>query len=278
MKWLLRPLRGWHVSHIVLLIGALIMLFPMVWMLFAMFKTEQEMFDYPPQLLPKRFTLEVLQYMWSQRNFSRMFLNSSIVALTVTVLTVLTSAYIGFVWAKFRFKYREALFYLIVATMMIPLPVLLIPHFQIVSWLGWVNTYQALIAPFVLSAFGIFLMRGFMGDFPDELLEAAKLDGASSLRTFLVIVLPTMAPACAALGIITFLHQWESLLWPIVVANASDMQTLSVGLASFTSQTAENSSLMNPFAGAFIAAAPLAIVFLFFQRHIIQGIAITGLK
>jgi multiple sugar transport system permease protein len=278
MKWLLRPLRGWHVSHIVLLIGALIMLFPMVWMLFAVFKTEQEMFDYPPQLLPKKFTLEVLEYMWSQRNFSRMFLNSSIVALTVTVLTVLTSAYIGFVWAKFRFKYREALFYLIVATMMIPLPVLLIPHFQIVSWLGWVNTYQALIAPFVLSAFGIFLMRGFMGEFPDELLEAAKLDGASSFRTFLVIVLPTMAPACAALGIITFLHQWESLLWPIVVANASDMQTLSVGLASFTSQTAENSSLMNPFAGAFIAAAPLAIVFLFFQRHIIQGIAITGLK
>jgi multiple sugar transport system permease protein len=250
----------------------------MVWMFFAVFKTEQEMFDYPPELLPKKWTLEVLQYMWSQRNFSRMFLNSSIVALTVTVLTVLTSAYIGFVWAKFRFKYREALFYLIVATMMIPLPVLLIPHFQIVSWLGWVNTYQALIAPFVLSAFGIFLMRGFMGDFPDELLEAAKLDGASSLRTFLVIVLPTMAPACAALGIITFLHQWESLLWPIVVANASDMQTLSVGLASFTSQTAENSSLMNPFAGAFIAAAPLAIVFLFFQRHIIQGIAITGLK
>jgi multiple sugar transport system permease protein len=121
-------------------------------------------------------------------------------------------------------------------------------------------------------------MRGFMLDFPDELLEAARIDGASALRTFLVIVLPTMAPACAALGIITFLHQWESLLWPIVVANNSSMQTLSVGLASLTSQTAENSSLMNPFAGAFIAAAPLVIVFLFFQRQIIQGIAITGLK
>ena len=133
--------------------------------------------------------------------------------------------------------------------MMIPLPVPLIPHFQIVLWLKWVNTYQALIAPFALSAFGIFLMRGFMQAFPDELLEAARLDGASSMRTFFMIVLPTMAPACAALGIITFLHQWESLLWPIVVANASEMQTLSVGLASFTSQTAENSSLMNPFAG-----------------------------
>jgi multiple sugar transport system permease protein len=236
------------------------------------------MFDYPPQLLPKQFTLEVLQYMWSQRNFSRMFVNSTIVASAVTVLTVLTSAYIGFVFAKFRFRHREALFYFVVATMMIPLPVLLIPHFQIVSWLGWVNTYQGLIAPFALSAFGIFLMRGFMLDFPDELIEAARIDGASALRTFLVIVLPTMAPACAALGIITFLHQWESLLWPIVVANASDMQTLSVGLASLTSQTAENSSLMNPFAGAFIAAAPLVVVFLFFQRHIIQGIAITGLK
>lgn len=271
-------LRRWHFSHIILLLGALVMLFPMIWMFFSIFKTEREMFDYPPQLLPKEWTLEVLAYMWSARNFSRMFLNSSIVAVTVTVLTVLSSAYIGFVWAKFRFRFREPLFYVIIATMMIPLPVLLIPHFQIVLWLGWVNTYQALIAPFALSAFGIFLMRGFMQDFPDELIEAAKLDGASSLRTFLVIVLPTMAPACAALGIITFLHQWESLLWPIVVANASEMQTLSVGLASFTSQTAENSSLMNPFAGAFIAAAPLIIVFLIFQRKIVQGIAITGLK
>lgn len=274
----MKLLRRWHLSHIILLLGALVMLFPMVWMFFSIFKTEREMFDYPPQLLPKEWTLEVLAYMWSARNFSRMFLNSSIVAITVTVLTVFSSAYIGYVWAKFRFKFREPLFYVIIATMMIPLPVLLIPHFQIVLWLQWVNTYQALIAPFALSAFGIFLMRGFMQDFPDELLEAAKLDGASALRTFLVIVLPTMAPACAALGIITFLHQWESLLWPIVVANASEMQTLSVGLASFTSQTAENSSLMNPFAGAFISAAPLVIVFLIFQRKIVQGIAITGLK
>jgi ABC-type glycerol-3-phosphate transport system permease component len=114
--------------------------------------------------------------------------------------------------------------------------------------------------------------------FPDELLEAAKLDGASSARTFFVIVLPTMAPACAALGIITFLHQWESLLWPIVVANAPHMQTLSVGLASFTSGTMEDATLMNPYAGAFIAAAPLVVVFLFFQRAIVQGIAITGLR
>lgn len=274
----MRFLRGWTFGHLLLLLGGLVMLFPMVWMLLSVFKTEQEMFDYPPQLLPKRFTLEVLQYMWSQRNFSRMFVNSTIVASVVTVLTVISSAYIGFVFAKFRFRYREALFYFVVATMMIPLPVLLIPHFQIVSWLGWVNTYQGLVAPFALSAFGIFLMRGFMLDFPDELIEAARIDGASALRTFLVIVLPAMAPSCAALGIITFLHQWESLLWPIVVANQADMQTLSVGLASLTSQTAENSSLMNPFAGAFIAAAPLVIMFLLFQRHIIQGIAITGLK
>ena len=273
-----RFLRGWTFGHLLLLVGGLVMLFPLVWMLLAVFKTEQEMFDYPPQLLPKRFTLEVLQYMWTQRNFSRMFVNSTVVATVVTALTGITSAYIGFVFAKFRFRYREALFFFVVATMMIPLPVLLIPHFQIVSWLGWLNTYQGLVAPFALSAFGIFLMRGFMIDFPDELIEAARIDGASAVRTFVVIVLPTMAPACAALGIITFLHQWESLLWPIVVASQPDMQTLSVGLASLTSQTAENSSLMNPFAGAFIAAAPLVIMFLLFQRHIIQGIAITGLK
>ena len=274
----MRVLRRWHFGHLLLLFGALLMLFPMVWMFFSMFKSEQEMFDYPPKFLPREFTLEILQFMWTQRDFSRMFLNSTVVAVTVTVLTVLTSAYIGFVWAKFRFRYRELLLYLVVATMMIPLPVLLIPHYQIVLQLGWVNTYQGLIAPFALSAFGIFLMRQFMSAFPDELLEAAKLDGASATRTFWVIVLPTMTPACAALGIITFLHQWESLLWPIVVASAPQMQTLSVGLASFTSGTMEDATLMNPYAGAFIAAAPLIVMFLLFQRRIVEGIAITGLK
>ena len=123
----MRILRGWNFGHILLLLGAIAMFFPMLWMLFSMFKTEQEMFDYPPRLLPREFTLEILQYMWAQRNFSRMFLNSSIVAVTVTALTVLSSAYVGFVWAKFRFRNRDLIFYLVIATMMIPLPVLLIP-------------------------------------------------------------------------------------------------------------------------------------------------------
>ena len=259
-------------------LAGMLMLFPTFWMVTSAFKTPQEIIAYPPKLFPEVWNIDALVYVWNERNFSLMMFNSTLVSTLVTIATVFSSAYIGYVFCKFDFRYRMPLFYIIVATMMIPLPVLLIPHFQIVLTLGWVNTYQALIAPFVLNAFGIFLMYQFLSDFPDELIEAARVEGVSETWIFIRIVLPLNRAPCIALGIITFLHQWESLLWPIVAANSPDMATLPLGLATFKDGAIESTELFNPYAAALIAAAPLLILFMFFQRVIVKGIALSGMK
>ncbi len=272
------PIRFMTIGWLVFGLGALVMLFPTAWMVVSAFKTPHELLEYPPRIFPAVWSFDSIFYIWVERNFSRMMFNSVFVSTTVTILTVLSSAYIGYVFCKFRFPMRLPLLYTIIATMMIPLPVLLIPHFQIVLVMGWINTYTALIAPFVLNAFGIFLMYQFLLDFPDELLEAARIEGVSEPRIFVHIVLPLIKAPCVALGIITFLQQWESLLWPIVAANAPAMQTLPLGLATFSDSAVESAELYNPYSASLIAAAPLLILFLFFQRMIVKGIALSGMK
>lgn len=277
-KTLLDLLARVPLGKAIFLAGALLMLFPTVWMVLSAFKTPRELLEYPPSLFPKDWTTASITYAWFERNFSLMMFNSFLVSTVVTVLTVISSAYIGYVFCKFEFRFRKPLFVLIIATMMIPLPVLLIPHFQLVLVLDWINTYWALIVPYALNAFGIFLMYQFLIDFPDELLEAARIEGVSETRIFFKIVLPLVKAPCVALGIITFLHQWESLLWPIVAASDPSMHTLPVGLATFSGAAVEDAGLYNPYAAALIAAAPLLILFLFFQRMIVKGIALSGMK
>lgn len=273
-----RLLNHFSLGKLIFFFACVLMSFPTLWMVASAFKTPTELINYPPQLFPERWSWDSILYAWNERNFSLMMFNSVFVSSVVTLATVLTSAYIGYVFSKFEFRYRMPLFYIIIATMMIPLPVLLIPHFQIVLMLGWINTYQALIAPFVINAFGIFLMYQFLSDFPDELIEAARVEGVSETRIFFKIILPLNKAPCVALGIITFLHQWESLLWPIVAANSPSMQTLPLGLATFRDDVIESAELFNPYAAALIAAAPLLVLFLFFQRMIVKGIAMSGMK
>ena len=269
-----------HLSpgKLIFFFSSVLMVFPAIWMLTSAFKTPQELIAYPPRLFPEVWNVDALIYVWKERNFSLMMFNSTLVSTLVTLATVFSSAYIGYVFCKFDFRFRMPLFYIIIATMMIPWPVLLIPHFQIVLSLDWINTYKALIAPFVLNAFGIFLMYQFLSDFPDELIEAARVEGISETRIFTKIIMPLNKAPCVALGIITFLHQWESLLWPIVAANSPDMATLPLGLATFSGSAVESAELFNPYAAALIAAAPLLVLFLFFQRMIVKGIALSGMK
>ena len=269
-----------HLSpgKLIFVFSSALMVFPAIWMLTSAFKTPQELIAYPPRLFPEVWNVDALIYVWKERNFSLMMFNSTLVSTLVTLATVFSSAYIGYIFCKFDFRFRMPLFYIIIATMMIPWPVLLIPHFQIVLSLDWINTYKALIAPFVLNAFGIFLMYQFLSDFPDELIEAARVEGISETRIFTKIIMPLNKAPCVALGIITFLHQWESLLWPIVAANSPDMATLPLGLATFSGSAVESAELFNPYAAALIAAAPLLVLFLFFQRMIVKGIALSGMK
>lgn len=249
------------------------MLFPVVWMSFSTFKSEAEINIYPPTLLPRQPSVEPLVNAWER--VEPFVVNSVFVTLVSTPLSVLTSALVGFVLGKYEFRGKEALFYAILATMMLPGTVLIIPNYQMVVWLDWINTYWALIVPSAFTAFGIFMMRQFMHGVPNELLDAARIDGASEPRIFGRVVMPLIRPALATLGIFQFMSSWNNYLWPLIVLTKERMFTIPVGLAAFSAGYEPNFSSRN--AGAFIASLPVIIAFVIFQRHIIKGMALTGM-
>ena len=264
------------ILHIVLMGGALLILFPVVWMAVSTFKSESEIAAFPPTFFPKQPTLQPLIDAWTKINLRRSFLNSLLVACVLTPLNVLTSVWVGFVLAKYEFRGKDLMFYAIVATRMIPGTVLLIPHYQVALWLGLINNYGALILPGIFAAFGIFLMRQAMHSVPNELLDAARMDGASEPHIFLQIAVPLVKPVLAALAIFQFLGSWDSFLWPLIVLTKERMYTLPVSLALFAGGYERNISPRN--AGAFITIFPVVLVYVFFQRHIVQSIALTGIK
>jgi multiple sugar transport system permease protein len=267
----IRPL-NWIV-YIILWVGAFIMLFPIAWMSFSTFKSEAEINIFPPTLLPREPSLEPLKKAWSR--VGPFLLNSIFVTGVSTPISVLTSALVGFVLGKYEFRGKNLIFYTILATMMLPGTVLLIPNYQIVVWLGWINTYAALIVPSVFNTFGIFMMRQFMHTVPNELLDAARIDGASEPRIFAQVVIPLVRPALATLGIFQFMGSWNAYFWPLIVLTKEKMFTVPVGLAAFSAGYEPNFSSRN--AGAFITIIPVVIVFILFQRHIIKGMALSGM-
>ncbi|MDW8099793.1 MAG: carbohydrate ABC transporter permease [Anaerolineae bacterium] len=264
------------ITQLVLWVGAIIMVFPFVWMALSAFKRPDEIIAYPPIWIPRDPSFDLLRRIWTEIDFDRYFANSLFQATTVTVVVLLTSAFVGYVLAKFEFWGRDVLFLMILSTMMVPWPVLLIPQYLIVVKLKIINSMWALIAPAIYSSFGIFLMRQFMHSIPDELLDAARIDGASELKIFVRIVFPLTGPALAALGIFTFMWNWDSFIWPLVVISTQKLYTLPLGLATFTNQYWTDYAAVN--AGAFISVIPVLIVFLLLQRYFIEGIALTGMK
>ena len=195
----------------------------------------------------------------------------------VTVGNMVFCSMLGYAFAKIDFWGRTWLFRLVLATLMIPGMVLLVPLFVLISNLGMVNTYFGLILPFLAGPFGVFLMRQFMQGIPDELIDAARVDGAGELRIFATVVLPLCKPALATLGILTFLGSWNNFLWPLVVASTEDMYTLPVALALYSvGQNSTNYGLL--LAGSCVVLVPVLVVFLTMQRHFVQGLATTGLK
>lgn len=263
-------------TYVILTIGAVAMVFPFVWMTLSAFKQPNEIITYPPTLFPANPSLDLLKRIWTEIDFQRYFANSLFVTSIVTSVQLLTSAFVGYVLAKYEFWGRDLVFIGIVATMMIPWPVLLIPQYLIVLKLGLMNTYGALILPATFSSFGIFLMRQYMHSIPDELIDAARIDGASEPNIFARIILPMCGPALAALGIFVFMGSWDSFIWPLVVLNSESMYTLPLGLATFSNRYWTDHAAVN--AGAFISVIPVLIVFLVLQRRFIEGIALTGMK
>jgi multiple sugar transport system permease protein len=265
-------------KYAVVIFGALVMVTPFLWMMNASLMTSQEIITQPPVWLPASPQFQNFPELLDVLPFPRLYLNSAIIT-GATVLGVLfTSSIAGFAFAKYQFPGKDILFYLILATMMIPFFITLIPVFYIIRQLGWINSFQGVAIPAMFSAYGIFLMRQFIMGIPDELLDAARIDGASEPLIYWRIILPLVKPALATLGTFTFISSWNSFLWPLLVINNRDMMTVPLGLNSLRLFAAEQVNINLMMAGTVLSILPTIIIFVFLQRYFIRGIALTGLK
>ncbi|KUK03198.1 MAG: Monosaccharide-transporting ATPase [Thermotoga sp. 50_64] len=262
--------------HGFLFIMAAIMILPFLWMISTSFKTPAEIFVLPPRWIPKEPALENYRELFASINFGRPFMNTVIVASSITFLSLLISSMAGYAFAKFRFKGRDKLFFLILATLMVPGQMTMIPVFLLLRQLGLLNTYAGLILPGVASAFNIFFMRQFIMTIPNELIEAAKMDGARESFIFFRIILPLSKPALTTIAIFTFTGSWNSFLWPLIIAQDERMYTLPVAVSVLAGQYGENLGIQ--MAGSCVVITPILVFFLFAQRYFIKGIALTGLK
>jgi multiple sugar transport system permease protein len=265
-----------HVGlHILLITGSVVMLVPFAWMLSTSLKEHGDVFIYPPQWIPQPVQWQNYQETVTVMPFGRFYLNSAIQAVSVTILQLLTASLAAFAFARLRFRGRDALFLLYLATMMIPFPVTMIPNFVIMRYLNWIDTFRALILPPAFSAFSTFLLRQYFLSIPVEMDDAARVDGASSFRIWWQIILPLSGPALATLAIFTFLGQWNNFLWPLVVTNSEKMRTLPVGLATFQGQYSIQWNLL--MAGSVIAVLPILVIYIVGQKWFVRGITLTGL-
>lgn len=267
----------------VLKYGALIllslwMLLPFYWMISASLMTSKEIIQMPPPLVPAVTQWQNYVRVTEVVDLGRAYLNSIIVTSLTVVGILFTSSLAGFAFAKYQFPGRDLLFAMILATMMIPFFVILIPVFYIVKVFGWTNNYAGLIMPSLVSAYGIFMMRQFILTLPDELLDAARIDGANEFRIYWQIILPLTGPALATLGVFNMISVWNSFLWPLLIAQSPDLYTVPLALNNLRTFGMEAQVLNLQMAGTVASVIPTLVIFVFLQRYFTQGIALTGLK
>jgi multiple sugar transport system permease protein len=269
-------------TYAFLVVAALLMVAPFLWSISTSLKQPGDVFAYPPQLLPDPATFQNYVDVFTKLTFDRYFLNSVIVTGSVVLLNVLFGTAAAYAFAKLRFPGREAIFFLLLLTLMVPFQVNLIPLYKIMVELHkaipaiGADTYFGIVAPSAIQVFGIFLMRQFLRAVPDEILESARMDGASELRILRSIVFPIALPGMATLAIFTFLGAWNDFLWPLIVTNSDEMRTMPVGLALLARKNASNWG--DTMAGTVLTAAPLIIMFLILQRRFIEGLTAGSVK
>ncbi|MFG2041658.1 carbohydrate ABC transporter permease [Dactylosporangium sp. NPDC048998] len=265
-----------YAAWAVLAVAAAATILPFVWMVGVSVRTPADLYADPARLWPGHWSLAGFHAVLSQLPFARLAFNTFIFAGGTTILLVFLDSLAGYALARLTFRGRQAIFLVILATLMVPFQITIIPVFLTLFDLGWLNTFQGLIIPRATSALGIFMLRQFFRTLPRELDDAAHIDGANSFQIYWRIVLPLARPALASLFVIQFMALWNDFLWPLVVSSTLDMRTLPSALTLFSSQSGvDHAALM---AGAAISLAPLAVAFLFAQRFFVQGIATTGLK
>ncbi|MBX6332325.1 MAG: carbohydrate ABC transporter permease [Gemmatimonadaceae bacterium] len=231
---------------------------------------------FPPRFLPSTVTLEHYRALFTRLDVARYFLNSALIALAVTLLSVLINSMAGYAFAKLRFRGRETIFRLLLGALVIPVQVAMLPLFLLLKALGAVNTYWGVIIPAAASIFGIFLTRQYASSIPDDLLDAARMDGAGELRIYWSVVLPVIRPILATLAVFTFMATWNDFLWPLIVLSDSSRYTLPVALAGLVGEHAQDTELM--MAGSVVTVIPVMLAFLALQRSYIQGIMVGSVK
>lgn len=272
-----RPLTGRRILvHVILIVGGAAMVFPFVYQVLATFMSNSQITAVPPTLWPTNWSFDNYVGVFERIPFARQMLNSAIITVANTAATVVLAALGGYAFARMRFPGRGLLFGLVLSMLMVPGTLLLIPQYQTVQAFGWVDSLTGVIVPGIVNAFGIFLMRQFFLGLPDELEEAARLDGANPFQIFWRIMLPLAKPGLSALAILTVLATWSALLWPLVVINSQSQMPLSVGLASFTGE--HGSEYPSMLAASLMAMLPIFIFFIVMQRRVIEGVAFSGLK
>lgn len=257
-------------------LGALVMITPFLWLIIASTYPTSEIFSTPPHALPGGHLWENLTTLFGSSGFGEALRNSLIVSIVTTVLAVLICSSAGYAFAKFTFRGSNVMFVVIIASLALPSQVTLVPLFQMMVSLGWLNSYQSLIIPNLAVPFGIFLMRQTMLSVPDELLQAARVDGAGEFRTFFQIVLPTVRPALAACSIFLFLGQWNDFVYPLVVLRTQDAYTVPVALAALKGVSSTDYGAL--LAGTLVSITPVLILFLFLQRHFVAGLLAGSVK
>lgn len=264
------------ISLLILAVLASMAFIPLYWMVATAFTQPSLTMKFPPDIIPKKPTLQNFSDLFERSIIFRWTFNSFIVAGTVTFAQIFVCAMAGYSLAKKRFPGSKALFSIYIASMMIPTQVTLVPLYILISKMGMIDTYQALILPAIAAPFGVFLMRQFMVSIPTEIIEAARIDGAGEFRTFIEIIVPISKPAMAVLGIFTFMGQWNSFLWPLIVTNTIQMRTLQAGLSLLQEQVPMQYSYL--MASATYSAIPMIIVFLAFQKYFLKGITVGAIK
>lgn len=263
-------------THVLLIIFSIVSLFPVVWIILSSFKLGGDLFDWPPSFFPKVWTLDNYIDAFETGNFGRYINNTIFVAVTSTILTVVINIMCGYAFAKYQFKGSRTFFMLFIATLMLPLEILMIPIFQVISNLGLYNKFAGIIIPPAATPTGVFIARQFFLSVPTELMESARIDGAGETRIFTNIMLPIARPVISMLTIFSFMWRWNDYLWPLLVIRDTDKYTLQLALANFNGQySVDWSSLLSM---SVISMIPVLIIFLIFQKQFVEGTVTTGLK
>lgn len=264
------------IRHLILAPLAFLIVFPIVWMVLTSLKPSAETILWPPKMLPQVPTLQNYYEVFVRWPFLRFFLNSVLVSGVSTAAILLTSSSAGYAFAKIKSRWLSIIFFVFIATIIVPFESYMIPVYLLVNRLGWLDSYPGLILPFIIMAFGVFFMRQTIQAIPDELIQAARIDGCSEFAIFWRMILPLSGGPLSALAIYAFLNVWGFFTWPLIITTTQDMYTTEIGLALFQSQFFIEYGLVA--AGATVTALPLLLVFFVFQRRIITAVTLTGLK